>query len=133
MASIELRHAGDLSIAVPSPYRAANAPHVGSPVILGLRPEDFYEAQLAPDWQPIPFTVVAVEALGAELVLVGQIDTAGPSAPQDIAVRLSRHVVAAPGQRVTLYLDAKPMHLFDPASTKLIPRPAPQNRTARVA
>lgn len=125
--------AGDLSIAVPPPYRAAYARHVGSSVILGLRPEDFYEAPLAPDWQPVPFTVVAVEALGAELVLVGQIETSGSSAPQDIAVRLGRHFVAEPGRQVTLYLDPEPMHLFDPATTRLIPRPAPRNPTARVA
>ncbi len=118
---------------MPSPYRAAYARHVGSSVILGLRPEDFYEAPLAPDWQPIPFTVVAVEALGAELVLVGQIETSGSSAPQDIAVRLGRHFVAEPGRQVTLYLDPEPMHLFDPTTTRLIPRPAPRNPTARVA
>ena len=125
--------AGRLRIAVPSAYQGAYARHVGSAVILGLRPEDFYEAPHAPEWQPVPFTVVAVEALGAELVLVGQIETAGSAAPQDIAVRLSRHVVAEPGQRLTLYLDPHPMHLFDPKTTKLIPRPPPQNRTARLA
>ena len=125
--------ADGLSIAVPSRYHAAYASHVGSSVILGLRPEDFYEAPLSPDWQPIPFTVVAVEALGAELVLVGQIETGRSAAPQEIAVRLSRHAVAEPGQQLTLHLDPHPMHVFDSATTKLIPRPAPLNRVAGLA
>ena len=125
--------AGDLRVKVASCYRTAYEHHAGSSVILGVRPEDFYEAPRAPDWQPIPFTVVAVEALGAELVLVGHIETTGLSAPQDIAVRLSRHFAAEPGQQVTLYLDPHPMHLFDAGTTKLIPRPAPLTRTARVA
>ena len=131
--SLSLQVAGGLDVAVPPSYRAAYARHVGRPVILGMRPEDFYEAPRSPDWQPIAFTVVAVEALGAELVLVGQIGAPGKGAPQEISVRLSRHFAAAPGQEVTLYLDPHPMHLFDADTTKLIPRPTPQFRTMRVA
>jgi ABC-type sugar transport system ATPase subunit len=123
---------GGFKIAVPAAYRTAYADHVGKPVVLGIRPEDFYEAPRAPDWQKLPFTVVAVEALGAELVLVGQVGQAGQSVPIEVSVRLSRHFSAEPGQSVTLYLDPHPMHLFD-AATKLIPRPAPQPHVARVA
>ncbi|MCW6506937.1 ABC transporter ATP-binding protein [Lichenifustis flavocetrariae] len=128
-----------LALAVPSPYRSAYAAYRDKPVILGLRPEDFYEAPHASDWQPVPFTVVAVEALGAELVLVGQVGATGGVAPQkiappqEIAVRLSRHVVAEPGQMLTLSLDPNPMHLFDVETTRLIPRPAPGVPARRVA
>ena len=131
--SFALRVAGGLDVAVPPSYRAAYAQHVGKAVILGVRPEDFYEVPHAPDWQAVPFTVVAVEALGAELVLVGQIGVPGQDAPLEISARLSRHFAAEPGQQVTLYLDPHPMHLFDAETTKLIPRPTPQARTARVA
>ncbi len=132
-SGLTVQVAGRLTVAIPNAYRASYAGHVGKPTILGVRPEDFYEAPHAPDWQPIPFTVVAVEALGAELVLVGQIAQAGEGAPVEMSVRLSRHFSAEPGQKVTLYLDPHPMHLFDAATTKLIPRPAPQGHIARVA
>ena len=125
--------AGGLRVAVPAAYRDAYASQVGRPTIAGFRPEDFYEAPRASDWQPVPFTVVAVEALGAELVLVGQIGPAGQETGVELSVRLSRHFTAEAGQQVTLYLDPHPMHLFDAGTTKLIPRPATQPQFARVA
>ena len=117
--------AGGWSVAIPPNYAGAYAAHVGRPIILGLRPEDFYEAQRGPDWQPVTMTVVAVEALGAELVLVGQIGTGSLRSTQEISVRLSRHFTAEPGQEVTLYLDPHPLHVFGAETTKLVPRPAP--------
>ncbi len=120
-------------VLVAANYRAAYAAYVGKPVILGLRPEDFYEAPRGPDWQPVAFTVVAVEALGAELVLVGQIGAPGRPATPEIAARVSRHFSAESGQQVALFLDPHPMHLFDAATARLIPRPLPSPHVARVA
>jgi multiple sugar transport system ATP-binding protein len=124
---------GGFTLAVPAPYQAAYAAFVGKPVILGVRPEDFYEAPHSAGWQPMNFMVVAVEALGAELVLVGRMGGPGPHVPGEIAVRFSRHFSAAPGHEVTIYLDPEPMHLFDAETTRRIPRPLPRSRAARVA
>jgi len=128
--TFKVESAGGLSISVPPAYWDAYGPHAGTRVVLGMRPEDFYEAPHHPDMQPIDVTVVAVEALGAELVLIAQV---GRHAPVEIAARPSRHFTAQPGQRVTLYLDPQPMHLFEEATTKRIPRPAPRPFGERLA
>ncbi|MQT15264.1 ABC transporter ATP-binding protein [Segnochrobactrum spirostomi] len=109
-----------LALAVPDRHRAPYAGAAGKPVIFGLRPEDIHDTQHNPAWQPIELTVVAVEALGVENILIGQL---GTSQPIEIAARLSRHFTAPVGSRVTLYVDALPMHLFDPETTKALPRP----------
>ncbi len=109
-----------LALAVPDRHRAPYAAAAGKPVIFGLRPEDIHDTQHNPAWQPIELTVVAVEALGVENILIGQL---GTSQPIEIAARLSRHFTAPVGSRVTLYVDALPMHLFDPETTKALPRP----------
>ncbi len=38
--------------------------------------------------------------------------------------RLSRHITAPVGATVPLYVDARPMHLFDPETTRALPRPS---------
>ena len=128
--ALQVVTASGVVLAVPPVYEAAYAGHAGRPVILGIRPEDLHEAPRGPDWQPIGFSTVAVEALGAEVVLVGQI---GAIEPTEISARLSRHVVARVGEALTLYLDPWPMHLFDAETTKLVPRPAPLALKGRAA
>ncbi|TCL06005.1 sn-glycerol 3-phosphate transport system ATP-binding protein/multiple sugar transport system ATP-binding protein [Sodalis ligni] len=41
--------------------------HEGKPVTLGIRPEDFHARQHGAHWQPLPFNVTAVEALGRKI------------------------------------------------------------------
>src|SRR5260370_41034702 len=79
---LEVVTTSGVGIAVPPAYGAAYAGFVGRTVILGIRPEDLHEAPHRSDWQPIGFSTVAVEALGAEVVLVGQI---GPTEPTEIS------------------------------------------------
>jgi ABC-type sugar transport system ATPase subunit len=112
--------ADGLQLAVPARHVAAYGAAAGSAVLLGIRPEDIYETQANPDWQPIDVTVVAVEALGVENIVVGQIGTAKPI---EVSARLSRHFSADIGATVRLYVDALPMHLFDLVGGKVIARP----------
>ncbi|MBS7539109.1 ABC transporter ATP-binding protein [Ancylobacter lacus] len=111
-----------LDVAVPERHRDAYAPAAGREVIFGLRPEDLHEAP-APGLQKVEVTVVALEALGVENILIGQLAGAGAIRPVEIAARLSRHYTAPVGATVPLYLDARPMHLFDPETTRALPRP----------
>lgn len=111
-----------LDVPVPDMHRTAYAPVAGREVIFGLRPEDLHETP-QPGCARIDVTVVAMEALGVENILVGQIGGAGGK-PVEIAARLSRHFTAPVGASVPLYLDARPMHLFDPETTRAFPRPA---------
>jgi ABC-type sugar transport system ATPase subunit len=114
-----------LSVEVPAMHRAAYAPATGSEVIFGLRPEDIHGAP-QPGFQRIDVSVVAMEALGVENILVGQIGqgNGAEGRPAEIAARLSRHYTAAIGATVPLYFDARPMHLFNPETTRALPRPS---------
>jgi multiple sugar transport system ATP-binding protein len=112
--------ADGLAITVPDQHRAAYAPAAGREVIFGIRPEDLHETD-APGRQRLDVTVVAIEALGVENILIGQI---GREKPVEIAARLSRHFTAPLGAVVPLYVDARPMHLFDPETTRALPRPS---------
>jgi ABC-type sugar transport system ATPase subunit len=118
--TLACRISGATSIVIPDRHRSAYEPAIGSKVLVGIRPEDMHETQADPAWQPLPVTVVTVETLGVENILVGRI---GQENPVQIAARLGRHFTAEIGSTVTLYADAGPMHLFDPASGKAIPRP----------
>jgi ABC-type sugar transport system ATPase subunit len=119
-ANQRLEVIGDaLHLTVPARHLNAYGVAAGKPVLLGIRPEDIYESQANPDWQPIDLTVVAVEALGVENIVIGQI---GQERPIEVSARLSRHFTAAIGATVRLYIDAMPMHLFDPESGKVFAR-----------
>lgn len=116
-ASQRLDVIGDgLHLTVPARHMSAYAAAADQPVLLGIRPEDIYESQANPDWQPIDITVVAVEALGVENIVVGQL---GREKPIELSARLSRHFTAEIGATIRLYVDAMPMHLFDPESGKV--------------
>jgi ABC-type sugar transport system ATPase subunit len=114
------------TVEVPQMHRAAYAGLAGREVIFGLRPEDLHEAP-QPGFSPIEVVVVAMESLGVENILVGQIGTGASGTgdkPLELSARLSRHFTAPVGARVPLYLDPRPMHLFDPETTRAFPRPS---------
>ena len=110
----------DATFPVPDIHRQAYAGHAGKPVILGIRSEDFYESNSEAHYHPVTVKVVAIEALGPENILIGQL---GEAHPVEIAARLTRHFRAEIGSSVTLYADTRPMHLFDVETTKVIARP----------
>ena len=89
------------------------------PVILGIRPEDLREERAGPSMQPVDLQVVAVEALGPEVVLIGSV----PGAGTEIAARMGRDFSAPIGSTQRVHLDPRAIHLFDPATTKAIPQP----------
>jgi multiple sugar transport system ATP-binding protein len=102
-----------------APYRA----HADGPVILGIRPEDIHERQIHPAWQPVEGMVVALEALGAEVILVLGLD-AGPAGGKgrEIAARLGRDYRSPIGSRQRVHVDPAEIRLFDPETTDAITR-----------
>jgi ABC-type sugar transport system ATPase subunit len=97
------------------------------PIVLGVRPEDLYEHPAA-DAVAFDLRVVAVEALGPETILVGEIPGGA-----EISARLGRDFSAPVGTAQRLYLDPRHIHLFD-SETRLAVRrsaPAPEVRRAR--
>jgi ABC-type sugar transport system ATPase subunit len=92
--------------------------HRDHAVILGIRPEDIHEQRFKPSLQPLDLQVIAVEALGPEIILVGS--PPGPGTPE-IAARMSRDFQAPIGAIQRVYVDTDEIHLFDPATTAAIP------------
>jgi multiple sugar transport system ATP-binding protein len=89
-------------------------------VILGIRPEDIREAESGGAGAAVDLQVVAVEALGPEVILVGSLP--GPDAPE-IAARMGRDFSARIGSAQRVVIDPDAIHLFDPETTKAIARP----------
>ena len=87
--------------------------------IFGIRPEDVHAEQSDPGWQAIDVEVIALETLGAEVVLIAAIPGLDGI---DFAARLGRHYRAPIGSMQRLYLDLAEMHLFDPRTTMAVPR-----------
>ena len=113
--------AGDAHFALPTALRDAYAPHSGTAVTLGLRPEDFHlspgELKLP---QAAPVTAVATEVLGPEVILVCEL---GGNGGPEIMVRCPRDFSAEPGQSLTLHYDLSQIHLFDKTTSKTLRRP----------
>ena len=88
-------------------------------VIFGIRPEDLSEIQ-AQDrhQQPNGFTtrVAAVEALGAETVLITEIE----AVDEVVRARLDRDSTARLGDEICIEVDVNRVHLFDPESSQAI-------------
>ena len=61
--------------------------------------------------------IQAVEPLGAETLLM----LSGVSG-EEITARIGRDTALRPGREADLFLDTAEIHLFDPKTTKAIPR-----------
>ena len=109
-----------IAIPLPEATRAPLAPYRDRPVVLGIRPEDLREqpadaTQAQGATLPLELRVVAIEALGPEVILIASLAD-GP----EIAARLGRDFSAAIGSPQRLYLDPAAIHLFDPRTTQAI-------------
>ena len=86
----------------------------GADAILGLRPEHW---AVAPDnQQALPMQVEITEPLGSDTFVFGKI------AGQRIVARVSAEVTVGPGDLLPLRPDLERAHLFDPASSRVMPR-----------
>ena len=98
----------------------ALAPYAGQPVTLGIRPEDLYEEPAGPTGgkrTAMRVRIQAVEPLGAETLLML---TSGSG--EELTARIGRETALKPGAEADLFLDTAEIHLFDPKTTKAIPR-----------
>jgi len=114
-----LLEAAGLRVQVPPSFTESYRAYSGKPVIFGIRPEDVHASQIRPQWQPVDGAVVAIEALGADVILVVAL---GPQARTEISARLGRDFHSAIGANQRLYLDLMEMQLFDPETTNALPR-----------
>lgn len=111
-----------LGFPLPADLSAVYRAHAGKDVIFGLRPEDIGAQPLGAHSVAVEGSVVAVETLGPETVLVFSLRG---QAGEDLSARLDRNYRAEPGAPVRLHLDLTEMQLFDAATTNRIPRATP--------
>lgn len=102
-------------IAVPPARRAALEGYGDRAITFGIRPEDLYTEAGAGSHAPVDVTVVTVEALGPEVVLVASLPDG-----QEMAARLGRDFRAPVGSKLRLYADLETLHLFDPENGQAI-------------
>jgi len=109
----------DAAITLPGLLSPALAPYIGRPLIIGIRPEDLYESQL-PDGEGraarLPVRVIAVEPLGAEILLMLSLGGSG----EELVARIGRDTALHSGDQTTVFLDTAAVHLFDPVTTQAI-------------
>jgi len=106
-------------------HRSADLDRLGGRrVLVGIRPEDLKVTSPAAgaNGAGLAARLVAVEPLGAETILV----LAPDGLHEEILARVGPEVALRPGERVTLEPNLAAVHLFDPASTRALPRSGPQ-------
>ena len=107
---------GPLSLPISTSYPEAIKAYADRAVVLGIRPEDIYDRQ-RDDSIALDARIVAIEALGPETVVVGDV-----SGAPEISVRLGRSFTAPIGSVHRFYVDPEQVHLFDAQTTLAIPR-----------
>ena len=104
--------------------RIDRLPAPGERVILGIRPEDLYEALSMPpglETVGVQAEVQAIEPLGAETLLVLEIE----GVADDVVARIARDAAAGVGDRIEIRLDRRAARLFDVASGRSLMRTSP--------
>jgi multiple sugar transport system ATP-binding protein len=86
-------------------------------LLFGIRPEDIAVKPASGDGK-LDARLIAVEPLGAETILV----LAPDGLAEEILARVGPEVDFRPGDRITLELNLRAAHLFDPVSTRVLPR-----------
>ena len=93
--------------------------YAGGSVLIGVRPEDLYDAPPSGfdgTQAQLPVRVVAVESLGPETLLILSVVGSG----EELIARVGRETVLRRGDEATVFVDVNALHLFDPATTKAI-------------
>jgi sn-glycerol 3-phosphate transport system ATP-binding protein len=102
---------GGARIALPQ----RNLPAVGTPVVLGIRPEHVSLARGKPD---LAMKVAAVETLGADALAHCRLGNGAGNSDHEFVVRLPGFTQVAAGDKLPLSFDRDFVHLFDRTSGK---------------
>ena len=110
--------AGALRLPIPAAQRSRYQPHIGTPVILGIRPENIYNPKFAPPGiNPVDIdaTVSVVEMMGHEEIVYLTL-----SDDQEFLARVDPRSRFTPGETVRVSLDLNRFHLFDKESEHVL-------------
>jgi multiple sugar transport system ATP-binding protein len=108
-----------IPLRLPRKISPGLAQYAGGRVLVGVRPEDIYDAPPAGfdgRLAQLPVRVVAVESLGSETLLVLFVAGSG----EELMARVGRETALRSGDESMVFVDVSALHLFDPATTKAI-------------
>ena len=104
---------GGMALKLPRRFADRYGKHVGTNVVLGLRPEHLTNAWTEQDRDalvPFPLKVEIAEPLGADTLIFSRIGE------REVVCRVTPEAGATTGARITLQANMNHMHLFDPES-----------------
>jgi len=87
----------------------------GCEVIFGIRPEDLYIEKISKNMIDLEVSVLAVESLGSEAILVANFEDG-----QEIYAKVERNFQAAYKDKLRIYFDYSKIKFFDKNSTESI-------------
>jgi len=105
------------SLNVPEEFTSDYESSIGKDLIFGIRAEDFHLPDMSDKHALLDVETVAIEAMGPETVLVGDIGNG-----HEISARMSRNFVSKIGDQQQLAIAMNEMQLFDAESMNRIPR-----------
>ena len=104
---------GEFRLRIPQDLVGAVRPHLGKPVVFGIRPENLYDRLFAQGVRPdstVTARVDVKEALGADLFLHVSVGD------RRILARVNPETKVGVGDSFDIYFDMGKMHLFDKAT-----------------
>jgi multiple sugar transport system ATP-binding protein len=109
---------GVISLPIPEMFSDSYRAYLGQSCTLGIRPEDLHLEPGEENYALVDVTVVTVEALGPETVLIVNLPDG-----REIAARIDRAFSAQIGSSLRLYANMSLMHLFGKENGQVIPVP----------
>jgi multiple sugar transport system ATP-binding protein len=115
-AALSVRLPNGIAFRVPEDRTERYRPHVGRPVLFGLRPEHITEPRgmLHPDQQAFDVALDVVEPMGMETMVYFVMDGA------EVCGRVDPSSAREVGERMRLVADLRHMHLVDPESEEVL-------------
>jgi multiple sugar transport system ATP-binding protein len=114
--ALTVRLANGVAFRVPAERTQRYKPHLGRPLLFGLRPEHITEHRgtLAPGQQEFAVTLDVVEPMGMETMVYFIIDGV------EVCGRVDPASAGNVGETMRLVADLRHMHLIDPASEQVL-------------
>ena len=113
-SEINIQFSGNV-VTLPKKRFASLMKYIDGEIVFGIRPEDIYPEEITENMAPFDVTVLAVESLGPETILVSHLMDG-----QEIYARLDRSFRAGYNTKIRLYVDISEIKLFDSKTTLAI-------------
>ena len=113
-SEINIQFSGNV-VTLPKKRFVSLMKYIDGEIVFGIRPEDIYPEEITENMAPFDVTVLAVESLGPETILVSHLMDG-----QEIYARLDRNFKAGYNTKIRLYVDISKIKLFDSKTTLAI-------------